>query len=72
MMGPPLFARRCCIEDYSHAGSMFNHSSRPNVDYRVDVNQLIIRFSAARDILEGADHLRHVRAPYEPGGAGVL
>ena len=35
------------------AGSMFNHSSRPNVDYRVDVDRLVISFSTARDVAEG-------------------
>ena len=36
------------------AGSMFNHSSRPNVDYRVDVDRLVISFTTARDVQQGA------------------
>jgi SET domain-containing protein len=31
-------------------GSLFNHSSTPNLDYRVDPVNLIVRFFAARDI----------------------
>ena len=45
----PLHERANCC-----AGSMFNHSSRPNIDYRVGVNELIISFYAARDIEQGA------------------
>lgn len=33
---------------------MFNHSSRPNIDYRVNTDQLMISFRAARDIEQGA------------------
>lgn len=31
-------------------GSLFNHSSNPNVDYRIDQDRQLILFSAARDI----------------------
>jgi hypothetical protein len=31
-------------------GSLFNHSRRPSLDYRVDRQDLIIRFYAAREI----------------------
>ncbi len=39
---------------------MFNHSSRPNIDYRVDVDQLVISFSASRDIEQGVRQARDV------------
>ncbi len=32
-------------------GSLFNHSQRPNLDYRIDHEQLVIRYFAAHDIL---------------------
>ena len=31
-------------------GSLFNHSNPPNLDYRVDEDNLIIKFYAAKDI----------------------
>ena len=32
-------------------GSLFNHSQKPNLDYRVDHDQLVIRYFAAREIM---------------------
>ena len=32
-------------------GSLFNHSQTPNLDYRIDHNQLTIKFFAAHDIV---------------------
>ena len=48
---------------YRRAGSMFNHSSRPNIDYRVNVAQLLITFSASRDIEQGAPGVRRKAEP---------
>lgn len=31
-------------------GSLFNHSGRPNLDYRIDSAQLLITYIAARNI----------------------
>lgn len=31
-------------------GSLFNHSKHPNLDYRIDVANQLIRYTAARDI----------------------
>lgn len=33
-------------------GSLFNHNAKPNLDYRVDQQNLHVLFFAARDILE--------------------
>ena len=32
-------------------GSLFNHSRNPNLDYRIDHDQLVIKFFAAHDIV---------------------
>ena len=32
-------------------GSLFNHSQKPNLDYRIDHDQLMIRYFAAREIM---------------------
>ncbi|CAL8472052.1 g11594 [Coccomyxa elongata] len=36
-------------------GSLFNHSRTPSLDYRIDREELIIRFYAARDIRQGEE-----------------
>ena len=32
-------------------GSLFNHARKPNLDYRIDGNQSVIRYFAARNIM---------------------
>ncbi len=32
-------------------GSLFNHARKPNLDYRLDGNQPVIRYVAARNIM---------------------
>ena len=34
---------------------MFNHSAQPNLDYRVDVDSLVVLFCAARAIAAGEE-----------------
>mmetsp|Transcript_12996 Transcript_12996/g.39353 ORF Transcript_12996/g.39353 Transcript_12996/m.39353 type:complete len:243 (-) Transcript_12996:567-1295(-) len=44
-------------------GSLFNHSSRPNLDYRVDDRNQVIRFYATRQIEQGEELLIHYGPP---------
>ncbi|KAK9828383.1 hypothetical protein WJX81_002342 [Elliptochloris bilobata] len=37
------------------AGSLFNHSAQPNVDYRVDGGAVVVRFYAARPVAAGEE-----------------
>ncbi len=32
-------------------GSLFNHAGKPNLDYRIESNQSVIRYFAARNIM---------------------
>ena len=32
-------------------GSLFNHARKPNLDYRIDSNQAVIRYFSARNIM---------------------
>ena len=36
-------------------GSLFNHSRTPNLDFRVDADNLVIHYYAARDIAENEE-----------------
>lgn len=36
-------------------GSLFNHSRQPTLDYRVDYDNLIIRYFAARTVTPGEE-----------------
>lgn len=48
------------------AASLFNHSSSPSLDYRVDKANLIIRFFAARDIkVRGSTSCADTRGAFE-------
>lgn len=44
-------------------GSLFNHSSSPNLDYRIDSAHLIIRFYAAQPIEPGEELLIYYGPP---------
>lgn len=44
-------------------GSLFNHSSRPNLNYRVDSARLIIRFYTVRPIMQGEELLIYYGPP---------
>ena len=36
-------------------GSLFNHSTQPNLDYRVDTEALVVRFFAAGPVAAGQE-----------------
>lgn len=52
-----VFADRStgCVLLALSAGSLFNHSRSPNVDYRLDVANARITFTAARDVEAGEE-----------------
>ena len=36
-------------------GSLFNHSTQPNLDYRIDAEALVVRYYAAKPVAAGQE-----------------
>ena len=36
-------------------GSLFNHSTQPNLDYRIDTEALVVRYYAAKPVAPGQE-----------------